>query len=164
KTTTLFSVSDLEPQVAILDAKLVRLALTQERAADEALDSQYPVEAAVRLRDLLFKGLESCARPGSLVNAAPPEELSGIPLAALLEEAPPRRGDGYDLLAARWLGKTYRLASSISARHFLGTRTSISHQHAPLPYLGIGNPSLSMVTQQASLTRGGNTDASVRGA
>ncbi|MET4043370.1 CHAT domain-containing protein [Bradyrhizobium sp. RT6a] len=164
KTTTLFSVSDVDPQLAILDAKLVRLALTQERAADETLDSQYPVQSAVRLRDLLFKGLESCAQHGSLVNAAPPEELSGIPLAALLEEAPPRRGDGYDLLAARWLGKTYRFASSISARHFLGTRTSISHQHAPLPYLGIGNPSLSTVTQQASLTRGGNTDASLRGA
>lgn len=164
RTTTLYSVSDVNAQQAVLDAKLLRLALTQERAADETLDSQYPVESAIRLRDLLFKGLESCAPPGSLVNISPPEELSGIPLAALLEEAPPSRGDGYDLLAARWLGKSYSFATSISARHFFGTRTSVSHQHARRPYLGIGNPSLSSVNQQASLTRGGNADASPRSA
>lgn len=164
KTTALFSVSDIDPKVAMLDAKLVRLALTQERAADEALDSQYPVESAVRLRDLLFKGLEACATPGSLINVAPPEELSGIPLVALLEEAPPRRGEGYDLTAARWLGKSYSFATSISARHFLGTRASIAHQHAPRPYLGIGNPALSVGTQQASLTRGGTSDTSLRNA
>lgn len=164
KTTALFSVSDVNPQQAILDAKLLRLALTQERAPDDTLDSQYPVASAVRLGDLLFKGLEACLVPGSLVNAAPPEELAGIPLAALLEEAPPRRGDGYDLLAARWLGKKFRFATSISARHLLGTRASVSHQHASLPYLGLGNPALSTATQQASLTRGGNANASLRGA
>ena len=164
RTTTLYSVSDVSPQQAVLDAKLLRLALTQERAADEALDSQYPVESAVRLRDLLFKGLESCAQPGSLVNAALPEELLGIPLAALLEKAPPRRGEGYDLPAAHWLGKTYSFASSVSARHFLGTRASVLHQHAPRPYLGIGNPLLPSGSQQASLTRGGNADGALRSA
>jgi CHAT domain-containing protein len=164
KSTTLFSVSSIDPLLAVQDAKLLRLALTQERGADEELDSQYPVASAVRLQELLFKGLESCIAPGSLVNTALPEELSGIPLAALLEEAPPRRGDGYDLLEARWLGKKYSFATSISARHFLGTRASVSHQHAPLPYLGIGDPSLSNVAQQASLTRGSNGNASLRGA
>ncbi|WP_161534930.1 CHAT domain-containing protein [Bradyrhizobium sp. LCT2] len=163
-STALYSVSDIDPQQAIHDAKLLRLALTQERAADETLDSQYPVEAAIRLKDLMFKGLDACVPPGSLVNVAPPDELAGIPFAALLEEAPPQRGDGYDLSAARWLGKTYRFATSISARHFLGMRASVVHQHAPLPYLGIGDPSLASVTTQASLTRGGTTNASLRGA
>lgn len=164
KSTVLYSVSDVDPQQAVRDAKLLRLALTQERGADEALDSQYPVEAAVRLKDLMFKGLEACVPPDSLVNVAPPEELAGIPFAALLEDVPARRGDGYDLLTAHWLGKTYRFATSISARHFLGMRASIAHQHAPLPYLGVGNPSLASVANQASLTRGGNANSSLRGA
>jgi hypothetical protein len=30
----------------------------------------------------------------------------------------------------------------VSARHFIGTRTSVSHQRASKPYLGIGNPDL----------------------
>lgn len=163
-STVVHSVSDVDPQQALRDAKLLRLALTQERAADEALDSQYPVEAAVRLKDLMFKGLEGCIRPGALVNVAPPDELAGIPFAALLEEAPPQMGDGYDLAAARWLGKTYRFATTISARHFLGMRASVTNQHAPLPYLGIGNPSLASVAAQASLTRGAATNNSLRGA
>ncbi|MFT4115930.1 CHAT domain-containing protein [Bradyrhizobium sp.] len=163
-STALYSVSDVAPQQAIRDAKLLRLALTQERAADDVLDGQYPVEAAVRLKDLMFKGLEDCIRPGALVNVAPPDELAGIPFAALLEEAPPRMGDGYDLAAARWLGKSYRFATTISARHFLGMRASVTNQHAPLPYLGIGNPSLASVAAQASLTRGAATNNSLRGA
>ncbi|WP_342712880.1 CHAT domain-containing protein [Bradyrhizobium sp. B124] len=142
KTAALFKRSDVDPLEAAQDAKLLRLALTQERAAEETLDSQYPALSAVRLSRLLFEGLESCATPGSLVNIALPDELTGIPLAALLEEEPPKRGDAYDLLEAHWLGRKFQFATTISARHFLGTRGSIVHQHAPLPYLGVGNPSL----------------------
>jgi CHAT domain-containing protein len=161
KTDALFSMSDADTQVVVRDAKLLRLALTQERAPDEALDNQYPAASAVRLSDLLFKGLESCAAPGSLVNIAPPDELTGIPLAALLEKEPPKRGDGYDLFAADWLGKKFRFVTTISARHFLGTRSSIAHQNAPLPYLGIGNPSL---TQLAGAGKGAEASTSLRGA
>jgi CHAT domain-containing protein len=142
KSNSMLSVSDINPLQAVQDAKLIRLALTQERAADEDLDSEYPAISAVRLNEFLFKGIESCTPAGSLVNISLPEELSGIPLAALLQEEPPRRGGGYDLLAAKWLGATYSFASAISARHFMGSRASIAYQRAQLPYLGVGDPVL----------------------
>jgi CHAT domain len=125
------------------DVKLLQYALTADYAADEYLDSQYPAASALRVRDFLFSGLERCATAGSHINVAMPDDVAGIPLAALLEEMPPRAGEGFDLTRAKWLGNTFSFSTTVSARQFVGSRRAIIHRWAQRPYLGVGNPDLS---------------------
>jgi hypothetical protein len=122
---------------------LLQYALTADYAADENLDSQYPADSAIRVREFLFSGLEQCTTAGSHINVALPDEVSGIPLAALLEEMPPRSGEGFDLTRAKWLGNLFSFSTTVSARQFVGSRRAVIHRWSERPYLGIGNPDLS---------------------
>ncbi|MBR1219405.1 CHAT domain-containing protein [Bradyrhizobium sp. U87765 SZCCT0131] len=132
------------------DIKLLQLALTADDAPDETQDAQFPAAAAVRLQRNLFAGLERCMKRGAHVNVVMGPEMSGIPLAALLMEEPPARAEGgYDLTAAKWLGKSYSFSVVISARHFLGLKRLAGHQPAPRPYLGVGDPDLAPAAKVA---------------
>jgi CHAT domain-containing protein len=137
------SFSDLDTEKLAIDVKLMKAALTADYAADDALDSQFPAAAAVRIQRVLFEGLNQCMRKGSHINIALPDEIVGIPLAALLAELPRPLGEGLDLVTAQWLGDEFTFSTFVSARHFLGTHRSLTHKEAPQSYLGIGNPQLS---------------------
>jgi CHAT domain-containing protein len=71
-----------------------------------------------------------------------PTQLAGLPLGALLQEAPPRSGDGYDLAKAHWLIRDFSFALVNSARELLATTSYLRRPPAPRPYLGIGAPKL----------------------
>jgi hypothetical protein len=100
------------------------------------------VESAIYLKNLLFSGLEKCMVSGSHVIVALPKELSGVPVAALLGEVPPRLGDGYDLKQAHWLIREFSFSLVVSARQYLAVVEHARLVHAPLEYLGIGDPQL----------------------
>jgi hypothetical protein len=137
------SFSSVDFSQLLRDVKLLQYALTADYAADENLDSQYPADSAIRVREFLFSGLEQCTTAGSHINVALPDEVSGIPLAALLEEMPPRSGEGFDLARAKWLGNLFSFSTTVSARQFVGSRRAVIHRWSERPYLGIGNPDLS---------------------
>jgi CHAT domain-containing protein len=160
KDSAVSSFSDVDTSQLTVDVRLMKLALTADYAADEMLDSQFPAASAFRLQQLLFGGLGQCLQKGAHINAALPDEVAGIPLAALLAELPHRLGEGFDLKTAKWLGNEFTFSTFVSARHFLGTQRSLMRTEAAQPYLGIGNPKLakaktvrpgSGVTNQADL-------------
>jgi CHAT domain-containing protein len=128
------------------DVRLLLAALTAPNPPSEALDRQYPVAAAQRMHALLLGGLEDCLVPGSRVVYAPAPELDGLPLAALLREAPPVLGDGYDLSRARWAALDYAIAYVDSARGFLAARRAAPGRGPDIAFLGIGDPALAMAS------------------
>lgn len=83
------------------DARLLEAALTADHPPSVEADSQYPVDAAVRVGEFLFGGLEDCLRSVRRVYHITGGVLAQIPPAALLAEVPPRRGAGFDLRQAR---------------------------------------------------------------
>lgn len=123
------------------DMRLLAFAVTAGHGADPVLDAQFPVGAAMSLQELLFGGLDVCLQPGMHITVALPPQFADVPLGALLREAPPRQGDGYDLRKARWLIKDVSFSLVVSARHHLAT-TRVEREQAPRPFLGIGDPLL----------------------
>ena len=129
-------------QTSISNARLLEFATTASYGPDPQLDSQYPIEAAIDLRNVLFDGIETCMKPGSHVIISLPVDLTGVPVAALLKERPPRLGEGYDLKRARWLIRDYSFSVVVSARQYLAVSTHALQRQARQEYLGIGDPLL----------------------
>ncbi len=122
--------------------KLLQFALSANHAADDKLDSQFPISAARFIYITLFDGLEKCMVRGSSVVAALPKALSGIPLSALLKENPPQADDGFDLRHAEWLIKEHSFSIVISPRQFVAAARASQRSVASRSYLGVGNPSV----------------------
>ena len=137
-----WTVTQLPPDI-MSDVKLLAFATTASYPPNPKLDAQFPVASALRLREALFGGLGDCLRPGMHLTVALPTEFTGVPLGALLQEAPPRSGDGYDLAKAHWLIRDFSFALVNSAREFLATTAYLRRPPAPRPYLGIGDPRIS---------------------
>jgi len=142
------------------DIKILQLALTAERPPDEALDTQYPVAAAVRLHRLLLAPFASCLKEGDHLLWLEPHGELPIPLTALLPSAPPKLGEGYDLSKADWVVNHYAVsypgtaALVVANRTAAATRTIVSHA-----FLGVGDPDLGGQagdgsTKQAIVARG----------
>ena len=115
-------------------------------------DSRYPVAEAIRMRNLLFGGLEDCLRVGHRVYLVGIDPLiSGIPPAALLEEAPPAFGSGYDLKSAKWLILTHSFVRIGSLNALAATKRLSGMRSASLDYLGVGDPALAKSDAQGRL-------------
>ena len=129
-------------QAAKNHIRLIEFATTANYAPNEKLDSQFPVESAMYLNRLLFDGLDKCMKPGENAVMALPPEFSGIPIAALLKEPPPRVNNGYELKHAHWLIRDFSFSFVVSPRHFLAIASHASRYKAPFEYLGVGDPQL----------------------
>ena len=129
-----------------VDFKLVQAALTAGHAPSETLDAQYPVASAVRLYDRLIRPFQPCLRPGDSVVWLPNLVAAGVPLAALLERAPPKLGQGYDLSQAAWLIREHAITYAGSASAFVAARSAHRPLAAPFDFLGVGDPHLSGLT------------------
>jgi CHAT domain-containing protein len=127
------------------DLRLLEFAVTASHAANDKLDAQFPVSAALNVREFLFGGLDACLQPGMRVTIALPLAVSSVPLGALLREAPPSNGDGFDLAKARWLIKDVSFAQVLSPRHYLATVFALQRTRAARRFLGIGDPALNPV-------------------
>jgi CHAT domain-containing protein len=136
---------DLGPAFTI-DARLVQAALTAGNAPSDTLDAQFPVAAAVRLYDRLIRPFEPCLKPGDQILWLPALADTGLPLAALLERAPPRLGTGYDLSQAAWLARSHAVAYAGSASVIVAARTGPRPPAAAFDFLGVGDPEFSGVT------------------
>ena len=79
-------------------------------------------------------------KPGVSVIMSLPRELVGVPVEALLEDVPPRLGNGYDLRHAKWLVRRFSFSFVISARQFVATRAHTMVGELPFAYLGVGAP------------------------
>ena len=124
--------------------KLVRAALTADNAPSDELDSQYPVGAAMAVNALALGGLESCIGDAKTITFSAAPFMADIPLAALLESAPPRTDKGYDLEAAAWLAKKYQFAYVTSAEDFVAAKRLFAGatDSSDQSFLGIGDPVL----------------------
>lgn len=125
-----------------LDSRVVQNALTANYAPSETLDAQFPAEAATRLYDTLIRPFETCLKPGDHILWLPSRPLTAVPLAALLEQVPPRSGDGYDLSAAAWLAKRHSVSYPGSAAALLAARRGARPPPADFDFLGVGDPTL----------------------
>lgn len=125
------------------DLRTLSNALSATHPPSEALDRQYPAQAAVRLYKVLFGGLSQCIPVGSHIVFAPTADLAGLPLAALLTEVPPPDSDGYDLSRAHWLALDFRFSYVASIQGFLAARQASGIAGGDLPFLGVGDPLLS---------------------
>lgn len=132
---------------AQLDIRLLQSALTAGHAPSEALDSQFPVAAAVRLYDVLIRPFDGCLGPGDDILWLRALSAAPIPLAVLLERAPPKAGAGWDLSAADWLVRRHALAYAGSAGAIVASR-SRGARTADFDFLGVGDPILAGTTEQ----------------
>jgi CHAT domain-containing protein len=133
------------------DVRLLRAALTAAHPPSVEADSQYPAEAAVRLGDLLFGGLEGCLHSARRVyHIAPGGMAAQVPPAALLAEVLPRLGIGFDLKAARWLVRDHSFIKTSSIDAFVAAKKLSKYKRATLDYLGVGDPVLAARTNARS--------------
>ena len=124
--------------------------MTTHPASIEA-DSQYPAVEAVRLGKLLFGGLEDCLGSSRRIYHVTGAMAGQVPPAALLAEAPPVLGSGYDLRSARWLIRDHAFVKTSSIDAFVATKRLSRTGRATLDYLGVGDP----VLAPAAASRGG---------
>src|SRR5262249_24416860 len=129
------------------DIRLLSLALTASHAPSSTLDSQYPVDSAIRLHKAIFGGIKNCVPEGTVVFYAPPGPLASLPLGVLLTSAPPPHDNGLDLSKADWLALKYRLSTVTSAAHFIAARQRSLTAGSGNSFIGIGDPQL----QQSSI-------------
>ena len=80
------------------------------------------------------------------MSVALPWELSGLALSAILQDAPPRIGEGYDLSKAPWMIKDFDLSQILSPRQFISVARlgRAAEANGTEEYLGIGDPSLGL--------------------
>jgi hypothetical protein len=136
-----WTVAKLTPDITS-DVKLLEFATTASYPPNPTLDAQFPVSSALHLGALLFGDLDACLRPGTHVTVTLPIQFAGVPLGALLREAPPRADGGYDLAKAHWLIRDFSFALVESSRQYLATTPLLDRPPAPRPYLGVGDPRL----------------------
>jgi CHAT domain-containing protein len=128
------------------DARLIQAALTAGHAPSAALDVQYPVAAATRLYDVFIRPFEPCLKPGDHILWLPGLALTGFPLAALLEKAPPKLERGYDLSQAAWLARRHAVTYAGSAAVVVALRKAPAPPAAQFDFLGVGDPEFSGVS------------------
>lgn len=145
-----FSTAPYELPTTLGHIRLLQFATAADHAPDIRLDKQYPVEAAIYLRDYLFGGLDACITPGTHVIVALPPEFAGVSLGALLAKSPPRDGAGFDLWKAEWLIKQMSFSVVTSARQYLAALPLEQRPVAPRAFLGIGDPELAPAKLAAS--------------
>lgn len=130
-----------------VDVKIVQAALTAGHAPSDALDSQFPVEASMRLYDVLIRPFEGCLRNGDRILWLPNMGLTGLPLSVLLSRTPRKAGEGYDLASADWLVRTHDIAYPGSAAMIVASRARTGQPVADFDFLGVGDPILSGTTE-----------------
>jgi CHAT domain-containing protein len=131
---------------AKLDIKILQAALTAGHAPSDALDAQFPVQAAMRMHQLLIAPFEECLKEGDhLLWLASPAVIP-LPLSVLLAAAPPRLGDGYDLAQADWLVRRHAVSYAGSPGAILAARSGALAPAADFDFLGVGDPVLSGAT------------------
>ena len=123
------------------DTKLLLDALTADYPPSLELDAQYPVSSAVRLSHLILGGMEHCLAGKKRIDYSL-VGVGGIPLQALLENPPPKVGNGYDLSAAPWLVRKYELTRISSEEEFVAARRVLNFAGAELSVVGVGDPVL----------------------
>ncbi len=126
------------------DRKILQLALTSGHAPNDSLDSQYPVEAALRTYQVLIGPAEGCLKSGDTVFWLGQTQAIGVPLSALLDSLPSKNAAGYDLQNASWLVRRFSFAYIGSAGVLVNSRNNLGKGTAPsFDFLGVGNPTLS---------------------
>jgi CHAT domain-containing protein len=129
-------------QSLTLAAKLLTLALTATHPRSATMDAQFPVDAARSLHDAIMGSIQDCLRGKKHLIYAPHPAFAAVPLHALLPTSPPKRGDGYDLGAAQWVGWRYAISVAPSLQGFMATREMGRRATFVDGYLGVGNPVL----------------------
>lgn len=140
-----------------LDTRLVQQALTAGHAPSEALDVQFPVEAAVRLHDALIKPFDGCLKPADRIVWLAGAAGAQVPLAALLSGPPPKLERGWDLARADWLVRRHAIAYAGHAGVVVAGRTGPRGPAADFDFLGVGDPVLDGDT--AAILRGSRLSA-----
>ena len=128
----------------VVDAKLLQASFAADYPPSDKLDSQYPVDAAVRIYHALFDGLGECLKGATHIIYLPPVDLAWLPISALLIELPPALpGGGYDLGKAHWLIRNFAISNVASICDFLSARTLSKRASGDYSFLGVGDPDLS---------------------
>ena len=139
------SVRAVDAQAAQRDSHLIQLALTADYAPSAEADAQFPVSASLRLYDVLIRPFEQCLHPGDHIIWLPELSQTQFPLSVLLNEAPPKLGEGYDLSKANWLIRRYSVSYAGAASVIVAARSHV-RPRADFDFLGVGDPLLSGTT------------------
>ena len=146
------AVRPVDARQLTVDGKIVQASLTAGHAPSEALDVQFPAEAAVRLYDALIRPFEPCLKPGDRIVWLGGVAALPAPLAALLPARPPKLGAGYDLAAVDWLVTRHAVSYAGSAAAIVAARAS-ARSRTDFDFLGVGDPVLDGRTAAGDLRR-----------
>lgn len=126
------------------DVKLIQYSISSANPPSSVLDTQFPVESAVRLYEALLEPAEKCLKLGDTIYSV--SRHSGLPLEVLLESVPEKKGTGYILNDADWAVKKYNFSYIGSVRELIASKKIDNRPSATTGFLGIGNPLLTGVT------------------
>ncbi|MFA7645547.1 MAG: CHAT domain-containing protein [Phenylobacterium sp.] len=140
----------VDPARLQLDIKLLQAALTAGHAPSEALDVQFPVAAAVRLRQALIGPIADCLKPGDHLIWLPAPAMVPVPISVMLESQPPRLGGGWDLAQADWLVRRHAITYAMSASAFVAARRAATAGGWSFDFLGVGDPLLTGRTRDGA--------------
>jgi CHAT domain-containing protein len=133
-----------------VDYKLVLSALRAVHAPSLGMDRQYPVGAAVRIYQTLLGPLNACVQTGDHIFWLPDAAIASLPISALLVEAPPREGEGYDLTRGEWLATRNSVSYPGSTRALVAARNRSVRLEGGSTLLGVGDPLLAGSTEDGS--------------
>lgn len=125
-----------------IDRRVLQIALTATHPPSEALDVQFPAEAAIRLYNVLLRPFAPCLKAGDSLVWLPGVAFAELPLSALLPAVPPKLAEGYDLSAADWVVRHHAISYAGSAAALLAARQSRTGGGG-FDFLGVGDPLLS---------------------
>jgi CHAT domain-containing protein/tetratricopeptide (TPR) repeat protein len=145
RDTIFKTVAPADWKQANLDGRILMDALTSSNPPSDELDAQFPVAASMRLYDLLIRPFGECLKPGDSIIWLPGLSLAPAPLAALLDAAPPKLGDGYDLSKAHWLAREHAISYAGSASVIAAARIA-RRRAVDFDFLGVGDPHLTGAT------------------
>jgi CHAT domain-containing protein len=131
---------------ANLDSRLLMDALTATNAPSPQIDGQFPVQASIRLYNVLLRPLEGCIQSTDHIIWLPGLSLTTVPLAILLREPPPKTPDGYDLGKADWLVRHHSVSYAGAASVIVAARSTQDRTRPDFDFLGVGDPLLSGTT------------------
>jgi CHAT domain-containing protein len=124
----------------VMQARLLLDGLWAQHPASDYLDRQYPVLQARELYDVLLRPVQDLASGRHHLIWVAPEELQALPITALLPEAPPVAGEGFDLSRARFVVRDFDVSVVTSVKEFIASRRLASRTSPISSFLGVGDP------------------------
>lgn len=138
---------EVETNKALLNLKLLRLALTRQDAINPKTDNQFPLDSSKYLYDVILKPVSNCLKDKKHLTWVPFSDLNGIPIEIMITDKNERNND---LKNQKWLIKSHTISYAINSSSFISSKALSKTTTKNNTFLGLGDPVIQKETLEAS--------------